>query len=104
MKTVKDLLPIGSVVLLQDVPRKVIIIGILQSRIENGKEEENFHDYLGVFFPEGYMGEGSAFVFDRDVIADVIFRGYENPERSSMMNMLEEVYRQQAGNNSPDLT
>lgn len=97
MKTVKDLLPIGSVVLLQGAPRKVIIMGILQNRIEDGKEEDTFHDYLGVFFPEGYMGEGSAFVFDREVITDVIFRGYDNPERSSMMNMLEEVYRQQAG-------
>ena len=46
----KNLLPIGSVVLLKDATKKLVIIGILQVN----PSENKIYDYLGVPYPEGY--------------------------------------------------
>ena len=48
----KDLLPIGSVVLLKDATKKLVIIGVLQVNAEQNK----MYDYLAVPYPEGYLG------------------------------------------------
>ena len=45
----KDLLPIGSVVLLKDATKKLVIIGVLQVNAEQNK----MYDYLAVPYPEG---------------------------------------------------
>ena len=47
----KNLLPIGSVVLLKDATKKLVIIGILQVN----PSENKIYDYLGVPYPEGYV-------------------------------------------------
>lgn len=49
----KDLLPIGSVVLLKDATKKLVIIGVLQVNAEQNK----MYDYLAVPYPEGYLGQ-----------------------------------------------
>ena len=51
---IKDLLPIGSVVLLENGEKRLMISGIMQSDAEKqGKE----FDYLGILYPEGHIGE-----------------------------------------------
>ena len=64
-----NLLPIGSVVLLKDATKKLMIIGIMQV-----KESENkTYDYLAVPYPEGYLGQDTNFLFDHEDINDIIF-------------------------------
>lgn len=85
----KNLLPIGTVVLLKNGIKKIMIVGI--KPINNEKPEETF-DYLGVLYPEGYISNEINFLFNHDDINDVIFRGYENPERAAFIDMLENAY------------
>ena len=84
----KDLLPVGSIVLLKGGVKKTVIIGVLQVSEENPEE---MYDYIGVPYPEGYLGEDNACLFQQENINDVIFRGYENPEREEMLKLFDIV-------------
>lgn len=89
----KDLLPIGSVVLLKDATKKLVIIGILQVN----PNENKTYDYLGVPYPEGYVGSDNNFLFDHSDINDVVFKGYENPERDIFIKAIEILYNKEQG-------
>ena len=84
----KELLPIGSVVLLQGLNKKIMIVGVLQVKQEANK----LYDYLGVPYPEGYIGESKNILFNHDKINDVIFTGYDNPERRGFLEILKLAY------------
>lgn len=86
----KNLLPIGSVVLLKDATKKLVIIGILQ--VNPG--ENKIYDYLGVPYPEGYVGSDNNFLFNHSDINDIIFSGYENPEREVFIKAMDILYNQ----------
>lgn len=88
MLSVNEYLPIGSVVLLKGAIRKAMIIGIIQStKGEDGVIKE--HDYIAVMFPEGFLNTETMFMFNHDQINDVVYRGYENPERAEFLQKLE---------------
>ncbi len=89
MTEIKQLLPIGSVVLLKNGIKKAMIIGMMQSTVDK-EGQINDYDYLGVLYPEGFFDVKSMFFFNHDQINDVVFRGYENPEREEFLERLEE--------------
>lgn len=86
---INELLPIGSVVLLQKAEKRLMIVGIKQIDAE-GKGKE--YDYLGVLYPEGHMGEDFQYLFNHEDIDEVIFKGYEDYERESFIKKLSELY------------
>ena len=88
---VRELLPIGSVVILKEASKKAMIFGVKQIN----KATDIEHDYLAVVYPEGNMGDGTQFFFDHDAIEEVFFRGYEDEEREEFVNRLAEYYDQQ---------
>lgn len=88
MNDIKQLLPIGSVVLLMEASKPLVIFGIKQSDMETGEE----YDYIGVPYPEGNMGTEAQFLFQHEDIQEVLFRGYENEERSAFIEKLEQYY------------
>ena len=86
-----ELLPVGSVVLLEGATKKTIIMGIFQiSEDHPGK----IYEYLGVPYPEGYMGAGTSYLFKQKDVVEVIWRGHEDEEREAMLNMLENLVKQ----------
>lgn len=85
---IKDLLPIGSVVLLEGGKKRVMIYGVKQ--IEQETKEE--YDYVGVVYPEGNMGKGSQFLFNHDKIQEIFFKGYDDEERQNFMQRLTDYY------------
>ena len=85
---IKELLPIGSVILLKGASKKLVIMGIIQQE-EGG--DGKLYDYMGVPYPEGFLGKGANFLFNHDDINDVIFRGYESPEREGFIGLLEQI-------------
>lgn len=87
----KDLLPVGSVVLLKDATKKLMIIGILQVN----PSENKIYDYLGVPYPEGFVGADNNFLFNHTDINDIIFTGYSNPERDTFMKAMDVLYNQE---------
>ena len=74
MTKVKNLLPVGSVVLNKDADKMLMIIGIL---VENGGIR---HDYIAVTYPEGFMDAQHLYVFNHEDIASVEFIGYMDAE------------------------
>ncbi len=91
-----QLLPIGSVILLKNARKKLMIIGIL---IFNQNENKSY-DYLGVPFPEGYIGTKHHYLFNHEDINDVVFLGYNNPERETFIEALSTHYSKQETNES----
>lgn len=72
------LLPIGSVVLIGDSVKKVMIIGVAQMEAEN---EGKIWDYAGVIFPEGYLSADEVYLFDNEQITEVYALGYQDAEQ-----------------------
>lgn len=84
----KELLPIGSVVLLKEGTKKLMVFGIRQTDAKSGRE----YDYSGVLYPEGNLGNETWFLFDDENIAEVCFRGYEDEERTDFLERLSDFY------------
>lgn len=78
----KDLLPIGSVVLLNGGTKRVMICGRIQARAG----EDKVYDYSACYFPEGIIDDSSMFFFDRDAIEVVFFIGCQDEEELRFRN------------------
>lgn len=88
---VKELLPIGTIVMLNEGTKKLMIAGIKQTEQETLVE----YDYTGVMYPEGMIGELGQFLFNHSDIKEVYFKGFENEERDEFLDKLEEFYENQ---------
>lgn len=86
---IKELLPIGSIVMLKDGSKRVMIFGVKQSDFSGDKTE---YDYVAVLYPEGNVGTEYQFLFNHEEIDEIYFRGYEDEERKEFIEKLEEVY------------
>lgn len=87
----KDLLPIGSVVLLKGGDKRIMICGRIQA-----KEGENtIYDYSACYYPQGLISADDVFFFNRDAIARVFFLGFQDAEelafRSEVLDKLGEL-------------
>lgn len=87
---VKDLLPIGTVVLLKNGEKRLMIAGIKQMDTEDDTKE---YDYYGVMYPEGHVGENFQYLFNHEDIAEIYFRGFEDEERTKFLDQLAKIYR-----------
>lgn len=88
-----ELLPIGSVVLLKDAHKKIVIVGIMPIKhMEDGSDIT--YDYMGVPYPEGYMGTQSGLLFNHESIQSVIFQGFSNEERDIFVEMIQRIVDQ----------
>jgi hypothetical protein len=88
MKEIKNILPIGSVVLLKGGSKKLMIYGVMQSDTEG-----NDYDYIGVLYPEGNIGAQAQFLFQHEDIEEIVFRGYENQERDAFIQKLDNYFK-----------
>lgn len=86
---IKELLPIGSIVLLEGGEKRLMVIGIKQTEL-SGEEQE--YDYLGVLYPEGHIGDQFQYLFNHADIKEIVFRGYEDDERNEFLDKLFELY------------
>ena len=70
------ILPIGTVVLLRNSVKKVMITGYYQQT----KNEDKTWDYAGCIFPEGFISPDKNFLFDGSQIQEVFMLGYQDQE------------------------
>ena len=85
---IRQLLPIGSVVLLKGGRKKVMIYGVKQTDKSSGIE----YDYISVLYPEGNMGEAGQFLFNHSDIDEIYFRGCEDEEWDRFIDKLARFY------------
>lgn len=84
----KELLPIGSVVLLEDAEKALMTIGIMQ------KSNETLYDYIGVIYPEGYINRDTFFVFNHEDIEKILFKGHESQEYKTFLEKVSKEYKE----------
>ena len=82
-------LPIGTVVMLKNGKKKLMITGYTSIDIE--KKEQVF-DYSGCLYPEGTINN-SVFLFNNEDIKNIYFIGYNDAEGKKFQKILEELDR-----------
>ncbi|MDR4983877.1 hypothetical protein CN491_06080 [Bacillus cereus] len=84
-----QLFPIGSIVILKEGTKKLMIFGRKQ-QVET--DEIRKFDYMGCPYPEGYMNPDFTYLFNHDDIQEVVSTGYEDQEeRTFQENVLSKV-------------
>ncbi|MDD6551560.1 MAG: DUF4176 domain-containing protein [Lachnospiraceae bacterium] len=86
---IRDFLPIGSVVMLKEAEKPLMIYGIKQFDSDNPDVE---YDYIGVVYPEGNIGAEFQYLFNHEDIEKVLFRGYDTPEYKEFLDEVAKAY------------
>ena len=89
MKTEKWL-PAGSVVLLKESTKKIMIIGYLQARPE---DTSKVYDYCACLYPEAYQDANHLYLFNHDQIETIYSVGYIDQEHLAFLDRLNQTAR-----------
>lgn len=79
-----EVLPLGTVVLLKEATRYVVVIGY--SIVEQGKDK--VWDYLGCPYPVGVVSTNSNLLFDKEQIEKIVHRGFSDEEGEKFRNQI----------------
>ncbi len=80
-------LPIGSIVLLKNATKKVMITGFL---IKNPEQQNKIYDYIGCLYPEGVLNTEKNLLFNHDQIQTIFAIGYSDEEEINFKAKLKE--------------
>ncbi len=80
----KKYLPIGSVVLLKDSQKRIMIIGVKQKQANSDK----IWDYCACLYPEGIIDPEQLFLFDAEQIERLYFVGLQDGEGLAFLETL----------------
>ncbi|GMR64567.1 MULTISPECIES: DUF4176 domain-containing protein [Bacillus] len=84
-----QLFPIGSIVILKEGTKKLMIFGRKQ---QVATDEVRKFDYMGCPYPEGYINPDFTYLFNQDDIQEVVSTGYEDQEeRTFQENVLSKI-------------
>lgn len=72
----KKYLPIGSVVLLKESQKRIMIVGVKQKQVGSDK----VWDYSACLYPEGILDPDKLFLFDNEQIERLYFVGLQDGE------------------------
>lgn len=75
---IQTMLPLGTVVTLEEGSKRLMIIGRFQLNMTEGK----LYDYTAVLYPEGMLDANELFLFDRKDIGQICFKGYDCQEEA----------------------
>lgn len=81
-------LPIGTVCLLKEATKKVMIIGYFIKAEKEGKP----YDYLGCLYPEGNIFSKKSLLFNHENISEICHMGLESHEFKIYESKLKELY------------
>ena len=83
-------MPIGSVVLLNESKKKVMIVGVCQ---RSAKDPDKIWDYTGVVFPEGFLAPDKMFMFNNEQITQIFAIGYQDGEQLAFKAKVDEAIK-----------
>ena len=86
---IRDLLPIGSVVMLKNAEKPVMIFGIKQ--LDSDKPDVEY-DYIGVLYPEGNIGNNFQYLFNHQDIEQILFEGYVTDQYKEFLDQVARAY------------
>ena len=74
---VEKYLPIGSVVLLKNGKKRVMVTGFVAVAKET---KDRIFNYMGCLYPEGVISSDKNLLFDHDQIDKIYYMGYRDEE------------------------
>lgn len=83
----KKLLTIGSVVLLKDAEKRLMITG----RVVTRENDDAIYDYTGCLFPEGLTSSTEMYFFNHENINKVYYVGLQDEEEFAYQQYLENL-------------
>ena len=86
-------LPIGSIVLLKDSPKKAMITSYLVFSKKMDKDTKIF-DYGACGFPEGIIDSNYSFAFDHEQIDKVVHLGLQDDEQKEFNKKLTAAFEE----------
>ena len=89
MNESKELLPLGSIVYLEEGTQKLVIVGRGAIFEDPETGEQVFADYMGTLYPAGLQTNSTLF-FQHENIDDVVFEGYHDDEEDRFLKVYHE--------------
>lgn len=89
MENNNKFLPIGTVVMLKEGKKRVMITGFLSMAGEENNQK--VYDYSGCIYPEGFLSSNQVCLFNHEQIDTVYFKGFIDEEEISFKNKLNEI-------------
>lgn len=89
---IAGLLPIGTVVSLEGIKPKIMVIGYMPTEVGN---PDNKHEYSGLLYPLGYRSADQIIQFDAKQICRIHFVGLQIEEQMEfeqyLMDLIEDT-------------
>ena len=82
-----DFLPVGTVVLLENATKKLMVVGYLPR--ENGKKET--YDYSSVLFPEGLIDSRRIIMFNNNQVKEICHESLMDEEVKRVLGQVLQV-------------
>ena len=80
-------LPIGTVCILKNASKRVMITGFAAKGKESG---DKVYDYVGCLYPEGVVNSNQNLLFDHEQIDKIFYMGYVDKEQKELIQKLKE--------------
>lgn len=90
----KKYLPLGSVVLLNNAKKRIMITGFC---VQPKEDTTKLFDYVGCLYPEGIINTEQNLLFDHSDIEKIYAIGYSDDEEKKFKVMLEETMKEKQG-------
>jgi len=80
----KELLPLGSIVLLENGEKKIMIYGRRQNAVKTNEK----YDYVACLYPEGNISDEFTYLFNHSDIREVVFEGFSDDDDKAFLEYL----------------
>ena len=86
-------LPIGSVVLLKNANKRIMILGYCRYSAD---DTSKVYDYCGCTYPEGFLSPEKTIVFDHEQIEHIYALGFQDEEQFEFKENLTRILEKRA--------
>ena len=84
-----DFLPIGTIVMLKDGKKSVMITGYYPISVVDDKKV--VYDYSGCIFPEGILKSNQLGMFNSEQIQSIVYEGFKNEESLDLIEKIKKI-------------
>ena len=81
-------LPLGSVVILKEAKKRIMVVGYAATSEETG---EKMYDYIGCLYPEGIIDSSKNLLFDHEQIDKIFALGYKDEEWIEIESKIKQI-------------
>ncbi|MEG0330326.1 MAG: DUF4176 domain-containing protein [Longicatena sp.] len=85
-ESMKEILPLGSIVTLRGGTKKIMIC----ARIQEDKKTSKLYDYAACYYPEGIINASELFLFQHEDIESVFYVGMQDSEEFAFRTFMED--------------